>query len=378
MERIVNTPPHLRSPQGIPSIMWTVVLALAPAFAWALYNFGWYAILVTALCVGTCILTEWVCQRLRGVPVTIGDGSAVVTGLLLAAVLPPNVSWYVAVSGSVAAIAVAKHLFGGLGNNIWNPALFGRAFLQVAYATEINTGPWPRTKGGGVDAATTSLHGTFDELAKQADVVSSASVLQKLADATVGPQGGEMVRRVGEAGSRSAEYVLHADWELIARSFLGREGGSIAEVSVLFLLLGALYMAWKKVITWEIPVTYIGSVLLLTWILPAPVKVVAQAGAEGVTAYTAWFSGPWLLHLMGGGLVIGAFFMATDMVTSPVSSKGKIIFGLGCGVLTAIIRLYSSAYPEGVCYSILIMNTCVPLIDVWTRPRVFGQTAREG
>ncbi|MHC4871615.1 MAG: RnfABCDGE type electron transport complex subunit D [Planctomycetota bacterium] len=360
---IVSTSPHIKTKDDITSIMRDVCIALAPAFAFALYRFGFWSIAVTVIAVLAAVVTEYICQKLRKVTVTINDYSAVVTGLLLAAVIPPNVSWYIPVIGSVVAIGIAKHCFGGLGCNIWNPALIGRAFLQAAYPAQINSGTWPAIAGGKVGE---SILGSFDSLVEKAktsaDIVTSATPLEQLSK----------VKETAEVSTVWVEGGVIKVTEGLTRDvFVGTTFGCIAEISALGLLIGGIYLFIKKIITWEIPASYIVSVALLTWILPAPYKTTA-----GETAYTAMFSGPWLLHIVGGGVFIGAFFMATDMVTTPVTRSGQIIFGLGCGFLTAVIRLYGG-YPEGVCYSILLMNTVVPIIDSLTRPRVFGTSGNK-
>jgi electron transport complex protein RnfD len=355
---IVSTPPHLRADDDINSIMRTVCIALIPAFAWAFYVFGWHAIFVTAVCVASCVVTEYVCLKLRDKPITTNDFSAVITGLLLAAVIPPNVEWWVAAVGGIFAIAIAKHCFGGLGHNIWNPALLARAFLQNSVPPQINSGSWPwLSTGGGMDGIVrnfgTSLSGSFshlDQIAKTStDVLTGATTLAT----------------IQTPAASSANFVIKQDWALVFRSFMGEEGGCIGEVSAVALLIGGLILLGRKIISWEIPVFYLATAGILGWALPAPYLY------QKVGYFTPWFSGPWALHLVGGGLFIGAFFMATDYVTSPMSRLGRIVFAIGCGTLTICIRLYAG-YPEGVCYAILIMNTCVPIIDAWTKPRVFG------
>ncbi|MBN1256906.1 MAG: RnfABCDGE type electron transport complex subunit D [Planctomycetes bacterium] len=363
---VITPSPHLKTKEDIGAIMRAVCLALAPAFIFALYRFGYWSIAVTAIAVVTAVVTEAICQRLRHVPYTVDDYSAVVTGLLLAAVLPPNVAWYVPFVGSIVAIGIAKHCFGGLGCNIWNPALMGRAFLQAAFPTEINSGTWPAAKGESLlTSIYTNINGSFDflvESAKQvgADVITSATPLEQLT---------RVVDVAGKVEIPGAIYVQNGVIQVsnsqIFDVFMGNTFGCIGEISALALLLGGIYLLGKKIITWHIPFAYIATVALLGWILPAP-----YSNGEA-TAYTAWFTGPWLMHVVGGGLFIGAFFMATDMVTSPMSRLGKLLFGCGCGLLTIVIRIYGG-YPEGVCYSILLMNTVVPMIDCWTRPRVYG------
>lgn len=365
---VVSTPPHLKAEQDVPTIMKLVCIGLIPAFMWGGYIFGYYALVVTAICVISCVLTESFCCWMREIPSATGDWSAVVTGLLLAAVIPPNVSWWVPILGAVFAIALVKHSFGGLGHNIWNPALLSRAFLQNACPSQMNSGVWAHlgTGGGFQDIASnysTSLNGSFDQLAKLAenhtDVMSGATALTKI-QAPVSEIAGSSIVEICKANGAMPSYSAE-----VLRSAFGAEGGCIAEVSAIALLVGGLLLLARNIIKWEIPVCFLAALGVLTFILPAPYKI------GDVTQYTAWFSGPWLLHLVGGGAMIGAFFMATDYVTSPMSKTGRIVFGLGCGALTAIIRLYAG-YPEGVCYAILIMNTCVPLIDSWTRPVKFG------
>lgn len=347
-----------------------VCIALAPAFLFALYQFGYWSLVVTGLAVLAAVATEYICQRLRKVPVTVDDYSAVITGLLLAAVIPPNVSWYVPVIGSVVAIGIAKHCFGGLGSNIWNPALIGRAFLQAAYPTQINSGTWAAIKDGKI---ATSILGSFDSLVEKAaagaDIITSATPLEQLAKV----KAAEALTSASYSASSAADSIwvsggtIQVQEGLVWNVFLGNTFGCIGEVSALALLIGGIYLLLRKVISWHTPVFYIATVALLGWILPAP--YVSGAGSE--ISYTQWFTGPALLHIVSGGIFIGAIFMATDMVTSPISRKGQIIFGIGCGFLTIMIRLYAG-YPEGVCYSILLMNTVVPIIDSYTKPRVFG------
>jgi electron transport complex protein RnfD len=366
---VVSTSPHIKAKDDIASIMRTVVIALVPVFVFSLYRFGYWSIIVTLLSVLSAVVTEAICQKVRGVKIKVNDCSAVVTGLLLAAVIPPNVSWYVPVVGSAVAIGIAKQCFGGLGANIWNPALIGRAFLQAAYPTQINSGVWASASGESViEAAKVNIMGSFDSLVERSstasDIITSATPLESISK----------VSAVVEAGGGAAwvqDGVIHIKEGLVMNAFLGNVGGCIGEVSAVLLLLGGLYLIYKDLIHWEVPVAYIGIVAILSWILPAPYSTL-----DGGSAYTAWFSGPWMLHVVGGGLFIGAFFMATDMVTNPMSKKGQFVFGAGCGLLTVVIRLYGG-YPEGVCYSILLMNTLTPLIDSWTRPRVFGTGKKE-
>ncbi|MFH0911261.1 MAG: RnfABCDGE type electron transport complex subunit D [Planctomycetota bacterium] len=375
-EYLVSPSPHLQAGEDIPAIMRGVSLALAPAFLWALYRFGYWAIVVTGLSVLSAVLTEALCQRLRGVPVTVDDWSAVVTGLLLAAVIPPNVPWHVPVLGAAFAVGVAKQCFGGLGANIWNPALLGRAFLQASFGAQINSGVWPMTRAESVwGAVSTSLRGSFQALSERAaDVVTRATPLEELkriVEPAVDAMGGPTAVLSAPvlppaAGPWVQQGAVCVTWSRWLDAFLGNVPGSIGEVSALALLLGGLYLLARKIVSWETPVAFLGTAALLGWMLPA-----RYLAASGATAHTGWFAGPGLYHVVTGGAMIGAFFMATDMVTTPIQRRGQLVFGAGCGLLTVLIRLYGG-YPEGVCYSILLMNTLVPLIDRYTRARVFG------
>ena len=315
--------------------MWRVAAVLLPAGVWGVYVFGPAALWVIALSVGTAVLTEALCQRVRGAPITLRDGSAVVTGLLLAYVLPSHgvvvdesgarltlLPAYVPIVGAFVAIAIAKHAFGGLGHNIWNPALVGRAFVHVAFAGRMNLSEWPWPRG--------------------VDGVTQATALAK--EATVARYG-------------------------VLELFTGWCPGCVGEVSALLLIVGGLYLIVWGCVDWRLCAGYIGTVLVLTWVLPTR--------DVGTAAYAQWANNPFY-HVFAGGLMLGAFFMATDMVTSPLTRGGQLVFGIGCGVLTSLIRFYTG-YPEGVCYSILLMNTVCPLIDRYMKPKVFGaETPRPG
>ncbi len=320
MDRLlVESSPHIRAGQDVPRIMWSVVGALVPCGVAAGVFFGFWAIRVVLVCVLASVTAEAVIQLLRRRPVTVHDGSAVVTGILLAYTLPPNSPIIVAVVGSFAAIAIGKQVFGGLGHNIWNPALVGRAFVQAAYAPSVSLSQWPILKEIGRYSADIRV-----------DVVSRASPL-------------------------AVDYA--GRFYQIRDLFMGNVPGCIGETSALAILIGGLVLVGLKIVNWRMPLSYIGTVFVLAWILPS--------------SYTGWFNGMPAYHIFAGGLMLGAFFMATDMVTTPITNRGIAIFGIGAGVLTTVIRLYGG-YPEGVCYSILLMNTATPLIDRFTRPRVFG------
>lgn len=305
---VVTSSPHLHSPDNVPNAMRDVLIALCPALVAALYFFRLPALTVIIACVASAYASEIVCLKVMNKPTT-GEYSAVVTGLLLAFCVPPTLPVWMAVLGSVFSIVIAKHLFGGLGQNIFNPALIGRAFLLASFPVAMTT--WSRPLDG----------------------MTTASPLGILKEAT-----GEALPSIG-------------------RMFFGTVSGSIGETSALALLLGGLYLLYRRHIDWRIPGSFLGTVFILT----------ATAGA--IKGQGLWYP---LFHLCAGGLILGAFFMATDWVTSPVTKSGRIIFGIGCGVLVVLIRL-KGGYPEGVAYSILLMNVVTPLIDRYTRARVFGR-----
>ena len=346
---IVSAAPHIRQDVSVEKVMYGVVIALVPALAGAFHFYGPRALILTIIAVVTALVTEAAIQRLRGVPVTVRDGSALVTGILLAFNLPPGVPWWIPVVGSFFAIAIGKQVFGGLGYNPLNPALLGRAFLLASWPVHMTTA-WMPPSGGTLSGV--SLRGI--------DVVTQATplaVLRKVTEIIADPsssthqivQAREVLADLGSADS-------------IANLFVGRIGGCIGETSVILLLIGAAYLMFKHYIEWRIPGTYIATVAVLSWVFGGP---------------TGLFTGNALFHVLAGGLILGAFFMATDMVTSPVSPRGMMIFGLGCGILTVIIRLVGG-YPEGVSYSILLMNVATPLIDRHTRPRKFGEVKKSG
>ncbi|TCW40279.1 electron transport complex protein RnfD [Thermohydrogenium kirishiense] len=303
----VTSSPHFRSEDSIERIMLDVVIALMPALIAGIIIFGIRALFITVLCIVFSIATEAVIQILTHKDVTINDFSAVVTGILLAFNLPVSIPWWIAAIGSIFAIAIVKQVFGGLGHNFMNPALAARAFLLAS---------WPVPMS----------HFTVDGIA-------SATPLA-------------IIKGTEASGNLPSLFNM----------FIGLKGGVIGEVSIFALLIGAVYLLIRRVITLRIPLSYILTVAVLTWVL----------GKNGL------FTGDPLYHIMAGGLILGAFFMATDYTTSPVTPKGQIIFGIGCGIFTSIIRLYGG-YPEGVSYSILLMNIATPIIDKYTAPKVFGE-----
>ena len=306
---IVSVSPHLHKDESVSKIMWMVIISLLPAGAAGVFIFGITALWVIILGVVSALATEAILQVLSKRKVTILDGSAVITGLLLAYNLPPKVPFWLPIVGAFFSIAIGKQVFGGLGQNIFNPALVGRVFLMAS---------WPKYMT------------TFTKPLNY-DAITSATPLALLKE------------------GRVLENISYLDL------FLGKRGGCIGEVCILALLLGALFLFIKGYISWHIPLPYILTVGVFTYIF-------SQKGL---------FSGDWLFHILSGGLILGAFFMATDYVTSPLTRKGQVIFGIGCGVITAVIRLWGG-YPEGVSYAILMMNAATPIIDRYTKTRVYG------
>lgn len=306
---VVSGTPHVRSKESIQSIMRDVIIALVPATAAGIYYFGMKALILIVAAIISAVFFEWLYEKLMKKPVTISDLSAVVTGILLAMNLPVAAPVWVPVVGSAFAIIFAKQIFGGLGQNFINPALAGRAFLLASYPTEMTT--W---------TAPTGLSGV--------DAVAVATPLAEL--------------KAGSLPTASLSDLV-----------LGNVGGCLGETCAIALIIGGLYLLYKHVISWRIPVFYIATVFILF----------AVIGRNGVRLP--------LQEIFAGGVMLGGIFMATDYASSPVTPKGQVIFAIGAGLLTYLIRTFGG-YPEGVSYSILIMNLCVPLIERVTEPTIFG------
>ena len=359
---VVSHWPHLAQPVTVATVMWSVAAALLPAAALAGWFFGIRAYMHVGLAVATAVGTEALIQRLLRKPVTVADGSAVVTGILLAFCLPAQARWFVPMVAAFIAIAIAKQCFGGLGYNIWNPALIGRAFVHVAYPTDMNPSAYPVLADG---QFTANIGTVTSGLPQGVEAITSASPLahlKTLATQAVTPH------------DIQAMLLHNKDLPGLKEMFLGYRGGDIGETSAFLLLIGAAYLIYRGWVRWQIPVTYLGTVALGALVLP--LHFAGAAGADPVLR-PILMAAPGLApryvayQMMGGGLILGALYMATDMVTSPLTGRGMLIFGAGCGVLTILIRLYGG-YPEAVCYSILLMNTTVALIDRYTQPRIFG------
>ena len=317
----VSVSPHIRDDETISHIMWQVNAALLPAALFAVWWFGVPALINMLVGVIFAVLGEYLWQKGMHQPITAFDGSACITGLLLAMSMSPLLPPYMVAIGSLLAIIVAKQSMGGLGFNIFNPAHIGRAALMVSWPVAMTTWTKMADASGGVDAMTSA---------------TPLNILKM--------QGYDAL--IATFGSQSDLY-----WNL----FIGTRNGSLGETSTLLLLLGGLYLIWKGYVNWQVPVTMIATVAVLTWIF----------GPAGL------FTGDPVFHVMAGGLMLGAFFMATDMVTIPMTIKGQLIFAVGAGALTVLIRLVGG-YPEGVCYSLLLMNAVTPLIDRFCKPRIFG------
>lgn len=322
----LSSSPHIHSGETTDKVMRKVVYALLPATALSIYFFGLPALGVLLICTLGCVAFEALANRLMNKPQTLVDGSAALTGILLALNMPPSSPWWLSLFGAAVAILIGKQVYGGLGYNPFNPALVARVVLLISFPVQMTSWTAPAPLGSGTDAVTTAT-----PLGEMKTAVMLTGKLPELATSGFG------------------DYLL------------GNMGGCIGEVSALALLLGGLYLLWKRIITWHTPVAFLGTVVIIGGIFWAvsPDK----------------YPSP-LFHLLTGGLLLGAFFMATDMVTSPVTGRGMLIFGFGCGLLTVLIRLFGG-YPEGVSFAILLMNAATPLIDRFCRPRIYGQVEAE-
>lgn len=330
--------PHIHSPFSVEQIMWDVVIALLPAVAASIIFFGFQSVRILLISLVTALVTELIMNLFTKSRITILDGSAVITAILFAFNLPPAAPWYLVAVGAFFAIAIVKWAFGGLGYNFMNPALGGRIFVLAAWPG-IMINHWSPTIQQGLGKGLDFM-GASQAIAAP-DAVTSATALSVMKEG-----GWQAVQTAG----------LDNYWNL----FIGNVPGCIGETSALALLIGAAYLFIKRVITPEVPFIYVGTVALLSWIF------------GGLPHGGGLFTGNALFHVLSGGLILGAFFMANDMVTSPISLKGNIIYAVLLGILTVLIRLVGG-YPEGVSYAIVIMNIFVPLIDRFTRGRIYGK-----
>jgi len=321
----VSGSPHIHGDNETKKIMYGVVYAMIPAMLVSIYYFGLDAMRVLLLAAASAIFFEWVIQKymIKG-PITVTDGSALVTGILLAFNVPSNLPSWMVIVGALVAIGMAKMSFGGLGKNVFNPALVARVFLLISFPVQMTSWPKPH------------------------------AIIHGLTDAITGPTPLGIVKEGLRAGQTISE--LKPELPTYMQELMGQMGGSMGEVSAIALILGGIYMLFKKIITWHIPVSMLLTVVIFTGILWG---IDPQHYADPV------------FHLLTGGMLLGAIFMATDMVTSPMTHGGQIVFGIGVGVLTILIRIWG-AYPEGVSFAILLMNAVVPLINRGFKPRRFG------
>ena len=326
LKLIASSNPHIRNNEDTRSIMLDVIIALCPALIMSVIRFGFRALISVLVSVVSAMFFEWLYRKLMHKTQTLGDLSAAVTGVLLAFVCPVTLPYWMLIVGNFFAIFLVKQLYGGLGKNFLNPALAGRAALVACYTSQMTS--W-------IDPASGKA-----PLFGGADVVTAATPLAMM--------------KGGEFAEVTAQYSL-------SDMFIGNIGGSLGEISAMMLLIGGLYLIFRKVISWHTPVAFIATVAVLCLIS-------APAGISAVDYM--------LYNVFGGGLMLGAIFMATDYATSPVTKPGQLIFGLGCGLLTCFIRRFGS-YPEGVCYSILIMNCTTWLLDKYIRPTIYGAPKKE-
>ncbi len=312
--------------------MWTVVVCLLPALLVSVFVFGVQTLLITVVSVLSCVAVEAATQRALKRRITIGDGSAVITGMLMAYVIPPSMPLWTPILGAIMAIYIGKHLLGGIGYNIFNLALLARAFMMATFPVEMTASWLPPLQDLSI----------FSFYTNPIDGITAATPLALAAS-------GGMDAVIQEFGQPSEFYL---------RFFLGWRPGCIGETSALAIVLGGLYLIYKNYITWHTPAAVLGSIAVLTWIF----------GGDEL------FTGDPLLAILSGGAILGAFFMATDYVTTPMQAKAKVVFGIGVGALTVLIRL-KGGYPEGICYAILLMNPMTPTLEEWFRPRRFAPPA---
>ncbi|BHH85046.1 RnfABCDGE type electron transport complex subunit D [Desulforhopalus sp. 52FAK] len=325
----VSISPHVKSSESVEKIMWTVVACLVPPLLLSVFVFGIQVLFITAVSVVSCVVVEAVSQKALKRPVTIKDGSAVLTGMLMAFVIPPGVSPLLPILAAVFAIYIGKHLLGGIGYNFFNPALLGRAFLLASFPVAMTSAWLPPLDGFAI----------FSHMGASVDAVSTATPLAVMK----------------EQGMAAFTEMFGSGFSLYGSFFMGWRPGCIGETSGFLLLLGGAYLLYRGYITWQIPVATLGSIAVLTWIF----------GGEG------YFGGDPLLAILSGGAILGAFYMATDYVTSPSNKSAQIAYGVGIGALTVLIRL-KGGYPEGICYAILLMNPISTVLDGWFKQKRFA------
>lgn len=329
----ISASPHVHGDQSTKKIMWGVVYAMIPAMLVSIYFFGLDAMRVIFIAVASSIFFEWAIQKylLKGAE-TITDGSAVITGILLAFNVPSNLPWWIIVIGALVAIGMGKMSFGGLGKNPFNPALVGRVFMLISFPVQMTS--WPKAQ----------------------------PIFAGLADAITGPTALGVMKEGLGAGKSVQELMASPEMPSFTNLFMGDMGGSMGEISAFALILGGIYMLWRKIITWEIPFSILLSVVVFSgifWLID-PTQYVNP-----------------IFHLLTGGMMLGAIYMATDMVSSPMTRNAQLVYGVGIGIITIIIRVWG-AYPEGVSFAILIMNATVPLLNNAFKPTRFGKEVKHG
>ena len=334
----ISVAPHFKSKDSIKLIMWMVVLALLPSTVYSVYLFGKNTLIIIAVSIVSAIAAEALFQLGMKKKVTAMDGSAVITGLLVAMNIPPQAPFWIGIVGSFFAVIIVKQLFGGLGFNVFNPALAARAFLMASWPVHMTT-RWHEFSQGNV------LSSGIDNITSVSPAAFSA--ITRATPLGLLKEGPKIIKEYGVGIEKIHDLLLST--KMLKSLFIGNVGGVIGETSAILLLVGGIFLLIRKIITWHIPVSFIGTVAILVFIY------YYATGQPQPHVFT-------LFHVLSGGLLLGAFFMATDMVTSPVTNKGMIIFGAGCGLITFVIRIWGG-YPEGVSYSILLMNAFVPLID---------------
>ncbi|MBN1597699.1 MAG: RnfABCDGE type electron transport complex subunit D [Bacteroidales bacterium] len=356
---IISPSPHVHSGQSVEKLMYGVIIALLPALLVSIFFYGKGAIAVTLISVASCIIFEFLIQKyILKTQVRIHDGSAIVTGMLLAFNLPSNLPWWIIVIGALVSIGIAKMTFGGIGNNPFNPALVGRVFLLVSFPAHMTTNfPYPQ--------------GISTPYISHIDGFSGATPLG-------------IIKEGFKNGKSITELI--GDVPSYTDMFIGKLNGSLGEIAGAALLLGLIYMLIRRIITWHIPVSVVGSFFLfisVLWIFSIDGHNIIMAKTSLNIPYISYTNNEGALvpfhmadpvfHMVSGGLFLGAFFMATDYVTSPMVPKAMIIFGVGIGIITGLIRIFG-AYPEGISFAILIMNGFVPLMNRYIKPKRFGQT----
>jgi electron transport complex protein RnfD len=340
---IISGSPHLLKKDSIKSIIWLVVYSLLSVVVYGVYSFGFLSLIVILISIAISTLTEIVCLRMRKKPITLTDGSAVLTGLLLGLSMPPTVPLYIPVISSIFAIGLVKQSFGGLGENWANPAIAGRLFAFIAWPEKMNRWIMPFT-------------GKFQSY----DTITSSTPLGILKSNLLESYKIEQISSYPDNIFDFFNNIFSGPMELINNSlgtnlnyldlFFGLKPGSIGEISIFLIIVGALLLIFKKIISIEIPLVFIGTVMICTWIF------------GGLQFGKGYFQGDFLFHILTGSVVLGAFYMATDVVTTPITFYGRLIFALGCGIITSLVRL-TGYYPEGVSFAILFMNMMTPMIN---------------